>query len=327
MAETNFQSRSSISVGIGSSGSNVALGTAHANSDTWNFLQVTDFNVVHAGATLDVAPNKSGIFGQLEKQGHHRPDTMMYEVTLTMRGTPTAVLKSCLPLFGDSSSAAVLTPAGSTGTMKHNVNSVNAVTLLFKNGGSDATNISSVLVGCFCTSMTLREDIGTNGGEMVVESTFVTGYRPIENTLAANTETLDTDAPKNIFSLSTQNVNSQPVVCNSWEINITRPLSRVGYINTTDYNPYGYCQTGPYEVTGNLLVKRDDTIEDLAANLKGDSAGIAIDLAESSGFTISIPDAMIDNSQPENGEYMMQNIPFRAFAASETATIISITIA
>jgi len=210
--------------------------------------------------------------------------------------------------------------------MKHNTNTVNAVTLLFKNGGSDASNISSVMVGCFCTSMTMREDIGTNGGEMVVESTFVTGYRPVENTLAASSETLDTATPKNIFSLSTQNVNSQPVVCNSWEITIARPLARVGYIDTTNYNPYGYCQTGPYEVTGSLMVKRDDTIEDLATNLKGDSAGIAIDIAESSGFTISIPDAMIDNSQPENGDYMMQNIPFRAFAADESANIISITI-
>ena len=331
MAETNFQSRSDISVAIGSSGSNVALGTSHASGDTWNFLQVTDFNIQHAGATIDVAPNKSGIYGQLESQGHHRPDTMMYEVTLTMRGTPTAVLKSCLPLFGDGTSAAALTPASSTGTMKHNTNTVNAVTLLFKNGGSDASNISSVMVGCFCTSMTMREDIGTNGGEMVVESTFVTGYRPIENTLAASSETPDTDTPKNIFSLDSSKITNadgaQPLVLNSWEITIARPLARVGYIDTTNYNPYGYCQTGPYEVTGSLMAKRDNTIEDIAVQLKGDSAGTAIEIAESSGFTISIPDAMIDNSQPENGDYMMQNIPFRAFAASETATIISITIA
>ena len=327
MAETNFQSRSDISVGIGSKGSAVNLGTSHAAGDTWNFLQVMDFNIQHAGATLDVAPGKSGIYGQLESQGHHRPDTMMYEVTLTMRGTPTAVLKSCLALFSEGGSAAALTPASSTGTMKHGTGSTDAVTLLFKNGGSDASNISSVMVGCFCTSMTLREDVGTNGGEMVVESTFVTGYRPVENTLAASSETPDTAAPKNIFSLATQNLNSQPLVLNSWEINITRPLARVGYIDTTDYNPYGYVQTGPYEVTGNLLTKRDDTIEDLATNLKGNSAGIASDFAESSGFTISNPDAMIDNSQPETGEYMLQNIPFRAFAASETATIISITIA
>lgn len=327
MAETNFQSQSDIAVAIGSKGSAVNLGTSHAAGDTWNFLQVTDFNIQHVGATLDVAPHKSGIYGQLESQGHHRPDTMMYEVTLTMRGTPTAVLKSCLPLFSEGSSAAALTPASSTGVMKHGTGSTDAVTLLFKNGGSDATNISSVMLGCFCTSMTLRQDIGTSGGEMVVESTFVTGYRPVENTLAASSETLDTDSPKNIFSLATQTIDSQPLVLNSWEITISRPLARVGYIDTTDYNPYGYVQTGPYEVTGTLLAKRDDSIEDLATKLKGDSSGIAISLAESSGFTISIPDAMIDNSQPENGDFMLQSIPFRAFAASETATIISITIA
>ena len=327
MAETNFQARSNISVAIGSKGSAVNLGTSHAAGDTWNFLQVTDFNIQHAGATLDVAPNKSGILGQLESQGHHRPDTMMYEVTLTMRGTPTAVLKSCLPLFSEGASAAALTPASSTGTMKHGTGSTDAVTLLFKNGGSDASNISSVMIGCFCTSMTLREDIGTNGGEMVVESTFVTGYRPVENTLAASSETLDTAAPKNIFSLATQTIDNQPLVLNSWEITISRPLARVGYIDTTDYNPYGYVQAGPYEVTGTLLAKRDDSIEDLATKLKGDSSGIAIAIEESSGFAISIPDAMIDNSQPENGDFMLQSIPFRAFAASETATIISITIA
>ena len=327
MAETNFQSQSDIAVAIGSKGSAINLGTSHAAGDTWNFLQVTDFNIQHVGATLDVAPNKSGIYGQLESQGHHRPDTMMYEVTLTMRGTPTAVLKSCLPLFSEGSSAASLTPASSTGVMKHDTANTDAVTLLFKNGGSDASNISSVMVGCFCTSMTLREDIGTNGGEMVVESTFVTGYRPIENTLAASSEVLDTDSPKNIFSLATQTIDDQPLVLNSWEITISRPLTRVGYINTTDYNPYGYVQRGPYEVTGTLLAKRDDSIEDLAVKLKGDSAGIAISLAESSGFTIAIPDAMIDNSQPENGDFMLQSIPFRAFAASETAAIITITIA
>lgn len=327
MAETNFQSRSDISVGIGSSSSNVALGTAHANSDTWNFLQVTDFNIQHVGATLDVAPNKNGIYGQLESQGHHRPDTMMYEVTLTMRGTATAVLKSCLSLFSEGASAASLTPASSTGVMKHNTNTTDAVTLLFKNGGSDSSNISSVMVGCFCTSMTLREAVDSNGGEMVVESTFVTAYRPIENTLAANTEVLDTDAPKNIFSLTTTTIDSQPLVLSSWEINITRPLQRVHHINTTDFNPFGYVQPGPYELTGTLVAKRDDSIEDLVNALKGNSTGIGISITSGSDFILTLPDVMIDNSTVENGDFMLQNIPFRAFAASETASIISITIA
>ncbi|HCX21001.1 MAG TPA: hypothetical protein DHN29_03740 [Cytophagales bacterium] len=325
MAETNFQPRSSIEVGIGNGSK--ALGTTHANSDTWNFLQVLDFNLEHASAPIDVAPSKSGILGQLESQGHHRPDTQMYESTLTMRGTPTAILKSTNSLFGDGASAAELTPATNTGTMKHGTGTQTAATLLFKNGGSDASNISSVMVGCYCTSMTMREAVDSNGGELVVESTFVTGYRPVENTLAASSETLDTASPKNIFSVSTANVNSQPVVMNSWEITISRPFVRVGYIDTTDYNPYGYVQTGPYEVTGNLVAKRDDSIYDLVADIKGGSAGVAISLAESSGLTISLPDVMIDNSKPEVSDYLLQNIPFRAFAASESATIVSFTIA
>jgi len=323
---TNFQSRTDISVAIGSSSSNVGLGTAHANSDTWNFLQVTDFNIQHVGATIDVGPNKNGIYGQLQSQGHHRPDTMMYEVTLTMRGTATAVLKSCLSLFSEGSSAASLTPVSSTGVMKHGVNTTDAVTLLFKNGGSDVSNISSVMIGCFCTSMTLREAVDSNGGEMVVESTFVTGYRPIENTLAASSEVLDTGGVKNIFSLTTTTLDSVALILSSWEINITRPLERVHHIDTSNFNPFGYVQPGPYEVTGTLVAKRDDALEDIADHLKGDSTGIGISITSGDDFILTLPDVMIDNSTVENGNFMLQSIPFRAFAANETASIISITI-
>ena len=258
MAETNFQPRSSIEVGIGNGSK--ALGTTHANSDTWNFLQVLDFNLEQASAPIDVAPSKSGILGQLESQGHHRPDTQMYESTLTMRGTPTSVLKSTLALFGAGSSAAALSPASNTNdnsatVMKHGGTNVNAVTLLFENAGSDATALDSSIPGCMATSMTVREDVGTNGGEMVVETTFVSGYRPLESAYAApSSKVLDTATPKNIFSLSTSTLDSEALVLNSWEITISRPLARVGYIDTTDYNPYGYVQTGPYEVTGLSLI-------------------------------------------------------------------------
>ena len=53
---------------------------------------------------------------------------------------------------------------------------------------------------------------------------------------------------------------------------------------------------------------------------------LALALA-SSGFAIAAPDVMIDNTKPDmGGEYLLQTIPFRAFAASETAQIIGITI-
>lgn len=330
---TNFQPRNIIEVGIGSGSK--TLGTLHANSDTWDFLQVTDFNVEAASAPLEIAPNKSGLLGQLASQGHHRPDTQMYEVTLTMRGTATAVLKSCLALFGDSSSEASLTPASNTNdnsstTMKHGGTNVNAVTLLFENAGADLAGglIDVSMVGCFATSMTMRQDVGTNGGEMVVETTFVTGYRPVQSAYAApNSKVLDTGAPKNIFGLTVNTLGGETLILNSWEINISRPLVRVHYQDTTDYEPFGYAQTGPYEVTGTLVAKRDDEIHDLDAGIAGNSTGIVLALAQGSDFIIDCQKVMIDNSKPEMGDFMLQSIPFRAFASAEDAEIIGITIA
>ena len=113
---------------------------------------------------------------------------------------------------------------------------------------------------------------------------------------------------------------------NSWEITISRELARIGFQDSTDYEPFGYAQVGPYEVTGQLVAKRDNSVHDFAAHSSGDSTGIALALA-SSGFAIAAPDVMIDNTKPDmGGEYLLQTIPFRAFAASETAEIIGITI-
>ncbi len=327
---TNFQPRGDVKVIMGSGAK--ALGTAHAADDTWNELQVVDYNIEHASAPVEVAPSRSGIYGQVESQGHHRPDTQIYEVTLTMRGTPTAVLKSCLALFGDGASACELTSASNTGSMKDGVSNASQVTLLFANAGSDSSespaNDDVVMAGCLATQMVIREDVGTNGVEMVVETTFISAYQPVETVLTpSSTPTLDEAAPKNIFNLNSSTLDSEPLVLNNFEITISRPLARVHHQNTTDYKPFGYVQTGPYEVTGSITAKRDDSIHDLIAHIKGDSAGIALSIAESSGLTISLPDVMIDNSKPEVSDFLLQTIPFRAFGADEAGNIISITIA
>ena len=326
MAEVNFQPRGDIKVIMGSGAK--ALGTAHAADDTWNALQVVDFNIAHASAPIDVAPSRSGVYAQMEKQGHHRPDTQIYEVTLTMRGTPTSVLKSCLSLFSEGSSAAALTGASNTGAMKDAVSNADQVTLLFENAGSDASNVDVVMAGCMATQMVLREDVGTNGGELVVETTFISAYQPVETALTpSSTPTLDEAAPKNIFDLATSTLDGEALVLNNFEITIARPLARVHHQGSgAAYKPFGYVQTGPYEVTGSLTAKREDSIHDLIAHIKGDSAGIALSLAESSGFTISCPDVMIDNSKPEVSDFLLQTIPFRAFAANEAGSVISITI-
>ncbi len=322
---TNFQPKGDIEVYVASG--SALLGVQHnIATDTWNQLLVTDYSFNQASAPIETAPQRASVYGQIENQAHHRPDTQMYEASLTMRGTATALEESFLPLFGDGASPIVLTPATNTGSMKDGVANTSALTLLFKGAGADSTNTDVVMDGCFATSVTMKQDIGANGGELVVEATFVTAYRPREvASLSLTTTSLDADDPKNIFDLDTKTLDSQSLILNSWEISVSRSLDRVSYQDTTDYDPFGYVQTSPYEVTGSITCKRDDNVANIFDHMKGDSTGISLTLDDGGSFAISCPDVMIDDSKPEVGEYLTQTIPFKAFAASETATILSIT--
>jgi hypothetical protein len=135
---------------------------------------------------------------------------------------------------------------------------------------------------------------------------------------------------KSIFDLASAviTLGSQELVPLSWEITISRSLERNGSQDFSSFLPFSVAQTGAWEVTGSLAVKADDNTYDLVAQLTGASTGIALTIAESSGFTISCPDVMIDNaSLDQGGSFLTHTIPFRAFAASTTANIISITIA
>ena len=135
---------------------------------------------------------------------------------------------------------------------------------------------------------------------------------------------------KSIFDLTDAAItlNSQEIVPTSWEITISRPLERVGSKDTSsNYLPFAYAQTGAWEVTGSLTVKADDNTYDVVAMMQGDSAGSPLTIA-GTGLTISCPDVIVENAALDNScSFLTHTIPFRAFAASTTATIISITIA
>jgi hypothetical protein len=320
--ETNFQPRSGITL---HHGTEITLGTATLTGGGWNTYQVTDFSFSHASAPLEIAPQRTALLGQLENQGVHRPDTQMYEASVTMRGTAKALLACGLNMWSDGITASELKPSSTSGSLKHAASNTSGHTLLFEGGGSDATNSSVLMWGCFLTNLTIKQDIGANAGELTIEATYTTAYKPIESALVATSPTLDTGAPFNILSLSSDNpsIAAQPLFAHSWEISVSRSLERVGCSEYTNHTPFGYVQTSPYEVTGSVVCKRDDSIEDIGASFNSNTA-VAFSVTDGT-LTVSCPDIMIDNSQPDAGSgYAMQTIPFRAFAASATAVILSI---
>ena len=62
--------------------------------------------------------------------------------------------------------------------------------------------------------------------------------------------------------------------------------------------------------------------------MTGDSTSINLSIDESSGYALDLPDVMIEGpSEIDNGgAFLMQNIAFRAFAASMTDDILTITV-
>ena len=314
-----------------------AFGTAHEDAHTYFDFPVQSFSMPYNSSALEVAPNLTGHYGQVEKQGRHRRDLNTWTFDVSFFGTVNAILANCLWAFGDGASACVLTPAigignGTAGDMQmvHGAVSKNHATVNFINGGTDATAEDLIVRGAMVQSMTIKEDVGSNAGQMTCDTTFWTAYPPVEAADSIAADTVDSgNAVKSIFDLTSAviTLGAQELVPLSWEITISRSLERNGSQDYSSFLPFSVAQTAGWEVTGSLTVKADDNTYDLAASLAGGSAGIALSIA-GTGLTISCPDVMVDNAAlDQGGSFLTHTIPFRAFGASVTDTIISITIA
>ena len=314
-----------------------ALGTAHEDAHTFFDFPIISYSLPYHSSTLEVAPNYSGHSGQMDTHMRHRQDLNTWNFDVSFFGTAQAILSNCLWAFGDGASACELTPAIGIGNgvaghmqMNHGATSKNHATIIFRNGGTDATAEDLTVRGAVIQSMTIKQDIGANAGQMTCDSTFWTAYAPTEeaNAVATNITVDTSNAVKSIFDLTDAAItlNSQEIVPTSWEITISRSLERVGSQDYSSYLPFAYAQTGAWEVTGSVNVKADDNTYDNVAGMKGNSTGVALTIA-GTNLTISCPTIMIDNATLDNGgSFLTHTIPFRAFAASTTANIISITI-
>ena len=314
-----------------------ALGTAHEDAHTYFDFPIQSYSMPYHSSALEVAPNYSGHSGQIDTQMRHRQDLSTWTFDVSFFGTIQAILSNCLWAFGDGASACELTPAigignGAAGDMqmRHGAASKNHATVIFRNGGTDDSNDDLTVRGAVVQSMTIKMDVGANAGQMTCDTTFWTAYQPTEEASSVSVDTVDTsNAVKSIFDLTAAAItlNSQEIVPTSWEITVSRSLERVGsQTYASGFLPFAYAQTGAWEVTGSLNVKADDNTYDNVAGMKGDSTGIALSIA-GTNLTISCPTVMIDNATLDNsGSFLTHTIPFRAFAASTTANILSITI-
>ena len=320
------------------------LGTAHADADDFFDFPLLSYTMPYESASLEVAPNRVGHYGQIETQGRHRRDLSTWTMDASFLGTPNVIKAHCLWMWGDGDGTAALTPAigignGAAGDMQmnHNATSNNHTTCILRNGGTDATSDDMIIKGLIPTSVTFKQDVGANAGQLTIDTSFFTAYAPTEaaNTIAV--DTTDTGTPHSIFNLNTGsqagaiNLGGEDLMPLSWEITVSRTIERVGSQNYSTFLPYAYAQTGAWEVTGSITVKADDNTYDLRAAtgtpIIGGSAGVNLSIDEANNFTIDLPDVMIDAATLDNGgTNLTHTIPFRAFAANTTGNILSIDL-
>jgi len=290
-----------------------------------------------ANHTLAVAPFRQGAGGatqsteMVKAQRHDR----MYEITLEFMGSPQAIDRICLALFGDGDGTNAL-----LGSMpaSHNISGSTSVpvTLYFDKGSASADNTALSFASCMVTSFTLSGDIGSNGGVIMGSATFVTGFNPEKANISfsgsGETTIADQISYFNMHDLSATSItpsggSAEDLVLFSFELNIARSVNRVGFDTAANnFKPMGYV-IGGYEVTGSMVVKRD--AESDAAISFADNAEPLCAISITDGtFAIAAEKALIDQSSINFDEDGFKSvIPFRCTynAANTSNPVVTIS--
>jgi len=302
---TTFQTKTNSLVTIGTE---VTMGTATLAAGTTLQMPVTDYSFSEiASHSLGVAPFRMGggsaqSDDMVRAQRHDR----MYEISMTFMASDKAIDRICLALFGDGTTPNILlgsSPAATT--YEHGIASIVPVTIHFENADPDSKSTGSLdthFKSCMCTSFSLAGDIGSDGGMVMGTATFVTGYVPVLANLvfSGGTHVLNTSHVNffNIHDLSKTEINNggaQDLVLYSFELNIERSVSRIGFDTASNgFSPHGYV-VGGYEVTGSMAVKRDEELKDAITFADTADPVVSIDL-DTTVFQITAAKAKLDTA-------------------------------
>ena len=315
-----FQTKNNTSVVIGTE---VTMGTATLAAGTTLEVPVTDFSFSEIKKhSLSVAPSRvgSGSMTQSDDMVKWQRHDRMFDISITFHSTAQMLDRICLALFGDGSTPnALLGSMPSVVDYRHGEANTTPVTLWFENAGHDGQGVDQYFTSCLCTGLTLTGDIASNGGVVMGTATFVTAYKPTQGalTFTGGTHTLLTAQTTmfNMHDLQTTSLDGVDQLVYGFDINITRPVNRIGYDPDNDFRPMGY-SVGTYEVVGNLTCKRDGHIDQAIDN----TAGMALDL-DTTVFQITGAKVFVDEAGISfDDDGWKQTIPLRfTYDSAETS--------
>jgi len=296
------------------------MGTTPTDS-AYLTMPITDFSFSEIKKhSLSVAPPRAGAgaFTQSDDMVKWQRHDRMFDVSVTFHATAQSIDRICLALFGDGSTPnALLGSMPSVTAYSHGTSNAVPVTMLFENSAHDGDTVDMYFTSCLCTGLTLSGDIGSNGGVVMGTATFQTAYKPTEAalSLSGSETTLSAQATMfNMHDLQTTTLDGEDLLLYSFDLNIARPVNRIGFDSGNDFRPMGY-SVGGYEVTGSLTCKRDGEVDDAIDN----EAGMALDI-DTTVFQISGSKVFVDEAGISfDDDGWKQTIPLR-FTYDSAAT-------
>ncbi|QDP52051.1 MAG: hypothetical protein Unbinned2514contig1001_41 [Prokaryotic dsDNA virus sp.] len=310
-----------------------AVGTARTNSQAHTLPIVTSYTPPSRAVPLEVKGQRSGTAVQETNQTLHRRDNQLFPFDVTFKGTNASIATACNVMFEDSAGVKALTGAYSFNGIYHGESTTNMTDVVFQNLNGDPTAADVQMMSCIGTSMTISQDIGTEGGDMMINLGLTTGYEPIVSDYGALSSVTD-DANGTIYNINTmteagQGIDGQSLVITGWSITFNRTIERIGsYVagDTTNYDPIAIGMSGAMEVTGSITCKADAETHDFENHFYDNSTCI-INL-QGAGFQFNLPTAKLEPfTYDTGGAAVMQTIPFRGLAnsANSAHSIIDIT--
>ena len=312
-----FQTKQDVSVRIITES---AMGTTPTDT-AFTTMPVTDFSFSDIKKhSLSVAPARTGVGGMAQSddmvkwQRHDR----MFDISLTFHATAQAIDRVCLALFGDGTTPnALLGSMPSVTSYAHGSSNAVPVSLSFEGAGHDGGTTDIYFTSCLCTGLTLSGDIASNGCVVMGTATFQTAYVPTEAalTLSGSETTLSAQTTMfNMHDLQTTTLDSEDLLLYGFDLNIARPVNRIGFDSSNSFRPMGY-GVGGYEVTGSLTCKRDGEVDDAIDNTSGMALDIDTTVFQITGTKVYVDEAGI--SFDDDG--WKQTIPLR-FTYDSAAT-------
>ena len=181
---------------------------------------------------------------------------------------------------------------------------------------------------CFCTSITLSGDAGTEGGRIKFDATFKTGSLPED--LTDDALTIDTEISSNNYFMSSwvaaqrTVANISNVLVNSFSLIVENDMVFSG-ITTTGYE--ACARVGEISATADFNIKYDDITDVMFENFHDQAAGategatlMSVDGTPSDGsFEFKFEKSIMTNVAFSEGDVMGLDVSVKALGSGITS--------